>query len=52
MIARRRPTAPPPRSEGGEPAKPVEGANGTLVVAPSTTLRVVPLPRCAGEELV
>jgi error-prone DNA polymerase len=57
---------PPPQSGGGGPPKAVEGAsalptdpenwtaragsNGALAAAPSTTLRVVPLPRSTGEE--
>jgi hydrogenase maturation protein HypF len=52
---------PPPRSGGGGPPKAVEGArdehrsrnDDELVLrrrAPSTMLRMVPLPRCAGEE--
>jgi len=37
--------------EAGEVARPKAVTEGACVgEAPSTTLRVVPLPRCAGEE--
>jgi len=43
----------PPFYGGGGPPKAVEGAaaNSECVFAPSTTLRVVPLPRFAEEDL-
>ena len=44
---------PPSRSDGGgEPPKAVEGAGPrtALGIAPSTMLRMVPLPRFAEEE--
>jgi hypothetical protein len=38
---------------GGGPPKAVEGAatHSVPVAAPSTMLRMVPLPRCAGEDV-
>jgi hypothetical protein len=39
-----------PRAAGGSTAEGGEGGDCSAVLAPSTTLRVVPLPRFAGEE--